>query len=940
MSKVRVYELAKEYGLKGPDLAKMLKELGFEAVKSHMAVLDDATELHVRAVIEAQGLAHQAPGSATAEAVAEPEAAAETEPEPGVLRKKALPGTEARKALPEPGDRKRLPEPPRREAPKPLLRKLPLPGGEQPPAPEVSEAPTHEEAPVEAAPPEPKLVEIPAPVEVEVRTPPPVEPIVEGAPEEPPVVQPVVEAPVLEPEPVAPAAESPAAAPSAAVEPAAEKPVVAAGPTPGPEAAPQRDPVKRLLVPEAKAKVLGRIELPPEAIRDAQRRSAPASQSRNPGNVDRNLRQAALRSTQSRSAAPRPRSGPGGAVRRGPGPVGGAQGRARPGMRTMRKGGSSLSSTVDPNKVVEIQPPITVKALSEALGVKVNDLIATLTFKLGVIGKNINSFLTNDEVELIALEVSRNIKIVERQEAEAELLSDLQAAHADVDVDAEPRPPVVTFMGHVDHGKTSLLDALRKSDVTEGEAGGITQHIGAYKVTWHDGAEFVVLDTPGHEAFTAMRARGAKLTDIVVLVVAADDGVMPQTEEAIAHATDAGTKIVVAINKCDRPDARPMQVKQQLAVKGLQPEEWGGTTQMVEVSATTGAGLDDLVERIMLEAEVMQLSAKSDAPGEAVVVESRQSPEQGVVVNVLVTNGTLRLRDNVLCGESLSRVRGLLDDHGRQLKEAGPSTPVSLLGLDSLPMPGDRLYVISDVKKAKEVAEDRQRTARTLSLAERSKMTAETLRAQLEARNVEEIKIILKADVMGSLEPIRQSLAKLNTEEVKVNVIHSALGGITETDVSLAEASGAMVVGFNTVADTSARQAAERANVQIRFYDVIYSLIDDMKLAMEGKLKPEEVEEVIGTAEIREIFRSSKFGNIAGCFVTDGMVRRSATLRLSRDGRVVHTGSLASLRREKDDAREVKAGFECGMLIKDYNDIKEGDQLEFFTVKLVKRTLE
>ncbi|MBI5850208.1 MAG: translation initiation factor IF-2 [Planctomycetes bacterium] len=569
---------------------------------------------------------------------------------------------------------------------------------------------------------------------------------------------------------------------------------------------------------------------------------------------------------------------------------------------------------------------------------KVNDLIATLTFKLGVIGKNINSFLTNDEVELIGLEVNRNIKIVERQEAEAELLSDLQAAHADVDT--EPRAPVVTFMGHVDHGKTSLLDALRKSDVAEGEAGGITQHIGAYKVTWHDGSEFVVLDTPGHEAFTSMRARGAKLTDIVVLVVAADDGVMPQTEEAIAHATDAGTKIVVAINKCDKPEARPMQVKQQLAVKGLQPEEWGGEVAMVEVSATTRLGLDALVERIMLEAEIMQLSAKSDAPGEAVVVESRQSPEQGVVVNVLVTNGTLRVKDTVLCGGSLARVRGLVDDHGRQIKDAGPSTPIALMGLDALPMPGDRLYVITDVKKAKEVAEDRQRTARTLSLAERSKMTAETLRAQLEQRTVEEIKIILKADVMGSLEPIRQSLAKLNTEEVKVNVIHSALGGITETDVSLAQASGAMVIGFNSVADQSARQAAERAGVTIRFYDVIYNLIDDAKLAMEGKLKPEEVEEVLGHAEIRAIFRSSKFGNIAGCFVVDGLVRRAASVRLSRDGRVVYTGALASLRREKDDVREVKGGFECGMVLKDFNDIKEGDQLEFFTVKLVKRTLD
>ncbi|MGE0142368.1 MAG: translation initiation factor IF-2 [Planctomycetota bacterium] len=985
MSKVRVYELAKEYGLKGPDLAKMLKDMGFEAVKSHMAVLDDATELHVRAVIEAQGHKVQASGGETAV-----EAAVEAEAPSGGLRKKALPGIggaaaadSGLKSLPNPADRKRLPEP-KRDAPKPLRRiqdedASPAPRPETPPLvstpepaadlperivkPAVDPAPAagneaprsvapaarrSEPAPVEEAPTTPRSKDEPAPAPALGQA--------GAAQARPPKARQDDTGQVAEP-PKPPAAANPpassvAATPTTVAEPpmsaattadqAATTPV--AGPVPtsddpkaiGPDAAPN-DSVKRLLVPEARAKVLGRIELTPEAIRDAQRRSAPPS-ARNPGGVDRDLRRAALRSTQSRTAAPRGRPGQA-PQRRGPATGPGQAGRGRTTGRTGRKGGG-LASSVDPNKVVEIQPPITIKALSEALGVKVNDLIATLTFKLGVLGKTINSFLTNDEVELVALEVNRKIKIVERQEAEAELLAELQEAHDETDADQEPRAPVVTFMGHVDHGKTSLLDALRRSDVAKGEAGGITQHIGAYKVTWKDGSEFVVLDTPGHEAFTQMRARGAKLTDIVVLVVAADDGVMPQTEEAIAHASDAGVKVIVAINKCDRPDARPLQVKQQLAVKGLQPEEWGGTVGMIEVSATTGAGLDELVERIALEAEMLELFAKSDAAGEAVVVESRQSPEQGVVVNVLVMNGTLRVRDNVLCGDSLSRIRGLIDDHGRQIKEAGPATPVSLLGLTSLPQPGDRLYVITDVKKAKEVAEERSRTARTLSLAERSKMTAENLRAQLESRNIEEIKLILKADVMGSLEPIRQSLAKLNTEEVRVNVIHAALGGITETDVSLAEASGAMVIGFNMVADTSARQAAERAGVQIRFYDVIYGLIDDIKLAMEGKLRPEEVEEVIGHAEIRAVFRSSKFGNIAGCFVLDGIARRNADVRLTRDGRVIYTGKLDSLRREKDDAKEVRAGFECGMVLANFNDIKEGDQLEFFSVKLVKRTLD
>ncbi|MCA8978009.1 MAG: translation initiation factor IF-2, partial [Planctomycetes bacterium] len=438
-------------------------------------------------------------------------------------------------------------------------------------------------------------------------------------------------------------------------------------------------------------------------------------------------------------------------VRRGPGVGGrgraGGRGRGRQGTTT------NLSSTVDPNKVIEITPPISVKALSEAIGVRVNDLIATLTFKLGVIGKHMNSFLSNDEIELIGLEVNRNIKLVEQQQAEEQLLQEIVSRAEDID--STSRAPVVTFMGHVDHGKTSLLDALRQSDVVKGEAGGITQHVGAYKITWNDGSEFVVLDTPGHEAFTQMRVRGAKLTDIVVLVVAADDGVMPQTEEAISHAKAAdGTQIIVAINKCDRPEANPMQVRQQLAVKGLQPEEWGGDVPMIEVSALTGQGLDDLVEQIMLRAEVFELTAKPDAAGEAVVIESRQTPEQGVTVDVLVTNGTLRVRDQVLCGESLSRIRGIIDDHGNNLAEAPPSTPCRLLGVDSLPNPGDKLFVVNDKKKAKEVIEDRERHARNLRLAERSKASLEALTAKLQSREIEEIKIILKADVMGSLEPI------------------------------------------------------------------------------------------------------------------------------------------------------------------------------------------
>jgi translation initiation factor IF-2 len=684
-----------------------------------------------------------------------------------------------------------------------------------------------------------------------------------------------------------------------------------------------------LLVPAKRATVVGRIELPQETIRDARSRSAPASA--------RDLRKAALQKMQQRTGQ---RTAPQPGQRRGPVGPGAMRGPARgaPGGPTGPGGRRARTApTVDPNKVIEVQEPVSIKALSEALGTKVSELIATLTFKLGVAGKNINSFLSNEEVELVALELDRKIKVVEHKEAMDELIEQLVEDSAGEEL--MRRAPVVTFMGHVDHGKTSLMDALRDSDVAKGEAGGITQHIGAYKVENADGQAIVVLDTPGHAAFTAMRARGADLTDIVVLVVAGDDGVMPQTEEAISHAKAAGVPIVVAITKCDLPSSKPMQVKQQLMIKGLQSEDFGGEIGMVEVSAVTGKGLDVLFERVMLESEILELEARPDAPGKGVVVESRQSPEQGVVVTLLVTDGTLRLKDQIVCGESFARVRAMIDDKGKNLTEAGPSTPVTLFGLDRLPTPGDKLFVVEDAKKAREVVEERQRRVRELSRAERSAVTLETLSAKLAERNIQEIKLILKADAMGSLEPLRKCLEELSTDEVRVNLVHSALGGISETDVSLASASGAIIVGFHTVADSSARQMAERADVQIRYYEVIYQLLDDVKAAMEGMLAPEEVQSVIGHAEIKAVFKSSKFGTIAGLRILDGVAKRNSTVRLSRDGVVIHSGKVGSLRRIDEDVREVKAGFECGMTLDGTQDIRVGDQLEFVQVELVKRTL-
>ena len=954
--------------MRGPDLAKLLRESGFEHVKTHMTVLDDADLMVVEARLSAQGLKKQpASPDAGSSPLPKKKSLAATAEEGVEAEAEGPPLTPSRKDLP----KKSLP------APKPLGKKPTQKKDEhgpdaavdaahaEAPAPETVEAKAPEAKPVESKPAEAKPVDLEAgePKGHERATAPgserrPAEPVArETAPEPTPVVEVAKAAPTdlptpkvpprlhepepktVQSEPVRPAAArgipttvEPLAAPVAPPEPAVEPLAPAAGPASAPAAPPAGVPadadVRRLLVPQKKATVVGRIELPQETIRDARSRSAPAG--------PRDLRRQALQKMEQRTGMrPTPQAG---GMRRPPAGPGGMRGGARDqraGLGGSRK--TRIGQVVDPNKVVEVEEPVSMKALSEALGVKVTDLLATFMFKLKIAGKNINSMLTNEEVELVGLELERNIKIVEHKEAMDELMEQLvEESEGEMQM---LRAPVVTFMGHVDHGKTSLMDALRDSDVAKHEAGGITQHIGAYKVTNEEGQSIVILDTPGHAAFTAMRARGAQLTDVVVLVVAADDGVMPQTEEAINHAKAANVPIVVAITKCDLPSAKPKQVKQQLMIKGLQSEDFGGTTGMVEVSAVKGTGLAELVERIHLESEILDLRARPDAAGKGIVVESRQSPEQGVVVTLLVTDGTLRLKDQIVCGESFARVRAMIDDHGESLEEAGPSTPITVFGLDRLPAPGDKLFVVEDVKKAKEVVEERQRRVRELSRAERSAVTLETLSAKLAEKNVQEIKLILKADAMGSLEPLKKCLEELSTPEVRVNLVHSALGGINETDVSLASASGAVIVGFHTVADSSARQAAEREGVEIRYYEIIYELLDQVKAAMEGLLAPQEVQNVIGHAEVKATFRSSKFGIIAGCRVLDGIVRRSATARLSRDGSVVWSGKIGSLRRLEEDVRDVKAGFECGMTLDGFQDIKPGDQLEFVQIELVKRTL-
>jgi translation initiation factor IF-2 len=506
------------------------------------------------------------------------------------------------------------------------------------------------------------------------------------------------------------------------------------------------------------------------------------------------------------------------------------------------------------------------------------------------------------------------------------------------EIEMHARPPVVTVMGHVDHGKTSLLDTIRRTRVAVGEVGGITQHIGAYHVETEKGV-ITFLDTPGHEAFTAMRARGAKATDIVVLVVAADDGVMPQTIEAIHHAKAAGVPLVVAINKVDKPDASPERIRQELVAQGVTPEEWGGDTQFVEVSAKANTNIDGLLDAILLQAEVLELQAAAEGPAKGLVIEARLDKGKGPVTTLLVQSGTLRRGDMVLAGQAFGRVRAMRDESGKVVNEAGPSIPVEIQGLSDVPRAGEDMMVLPDERKAREIALFRQGKFRDVQLAKKQAAKLESMFGQMGAGEVQQLPIILKADMQGSYEGLAHALAKLSTDEVKVNIIHSAVGAITESDVNLALASKAVLIGFNVRADASARKLAESSGVDIRYYNIIYEAVDEVKAALSGMLAPEKRESVIGSVEIRQVFTISKVGTIAGCYVLDGVIKRNAGVRVLRNNVVIHQGELDSLKRFKDDVKEVKANFECGLSIKNFNDIQEGDLLEVFEVVEIARSL-
>ena len=614
----------------------------------------------------------------------------------------------------------------------------------------------------------------------------------------------------------------------------------------------------------------------------------------------------------------------------------------RPGWRAPRGGRRGENRTGAPSNFqaptemvpqeVHVPETISVGDLAHKMAVKANEVIKAL-MKLGQM-VTINQQLDQETAMILVEDMGHKAFAAKLDDPEAFSEDENAAASGE----SLPRAPVVTVMGHVDHGKTSLLDAIRRARVAAGEAGGITQHIGAYHVETSRGM-ITFLDTPGHAAFTAMRARGAKATDIVILVVAADDGVMPQTKEAIHHAKAAGVPIVVAMNKMDKPDANVERLKGELVSEHVVPEDFGGDSPFVPVSAKTGMGIDQLLEQVLLQAEVLELRAPVDAMAKGVVVEARLDKGRGPVATVLVQSGTLKRGDVVLAGSSYGRVRAMLDEDGQNATEAGPSIPVEIQGLTEVPLAGDDFMVLSDERRAREIATFRQGKYRDVKLARQQASKLENMFDNMGEGKAQALPLIIKADVQGSQEALAQSLLKLSTPEVKVQIVHAAVGGISESDINLAIASKAIVIGFNTRADANARKLADHSGIDLRYYNVIYDAVDEVKAAMGGMLAPEQREEMLGTAEIRTVFVASKIGTVAGCMITNGMATRNARFRLLRDNIVIYTGEIDSLKRMKDDVREVKEGFECGIKLKNYNDIAEGDQLEFFEVKEVARTL-
>ena len=602
------------------------------------------------------------------------------------------------------------------------------------------------------------------------------------------------------------------------------------------------------------------------------------------------------------------------------------------------KTAEETAETAEKDERESVFPPLSVKELAEKAGVAANSMLKEL-MNLGIMG-NINYSLDEETVKKLIDKMNLSVKVSSAEEREPDVCSTqrVKTDFEDDPADYRLRPPIVTVMGHVDHGKTTLLDVIRQTRVTETEAGGITQHIGAYQVS-ADGKKITFIDTPGHEAFTAMRARGAQITDIAILVVAADDGIMPQTVEAINHAQAAEIPLLVAINKIDKPNAQPDRVKQELTEHGMVPEEWGGNTICVEISALQGENIEELLEMVLLVAEMEEIMANPNRPAEGVIIEAELDRGRGPVATALIKNGTLEIGDAILAGASCGRVKALIDEHGQRIETAGPATPVEILGFSDVPAAGDLLQVLQDERRVRDISSERKEEQHAARLQSESTVTLEDFYERVQEGEVKELNIIIKADVQGSIEALRESLLMLSTDEVAVNIIHTGVGSINETDVNLASASQAIIIGFNVRPGLNAQQLAEKEGVDIRTYRIIYKALEDIKDAMAGLLDPELKEVVKGHAEVRELFKVPDVGIVAGVYVRDGVINRNHKIRVIRNGVVQHEGEIGSLKRFEDDAREVKEGYECGIGIENYNDVKTGDMLETYDFKEIKRSL-
>jgi translation initiation factor IF-2 len=882
---MRVYEVARDLGLENKAVVALFQAIGVSDVRNHMSsVLPEQVERAKRhlekqsaeAVVE-ERLRHGVVKRRVKRAGA-PEASSPT----------------ASSAAAEP----RAPSPPPpRSAPQQQAKPAAAPQRPEPSRPAAAPAPPPPSAPAVRATPPPaseREVVAPSPPVVEPPRSRPASAVSHAVPEPPPVVEespppaPMVVDPVATAAPEEARRRSPSTAPKTGVEVWQGRPGV---PMPQP---PRGAPAPRRVQYDAKAGSGG----------GPQRRGGPMMSGR----------------PQHRGGRPGgPRGGP-----MMPQPIK----RTTPAIPAQERAAHK--------KKVRIESTVLLQTLASRIGVKSTELLMKL-MQLGMTGVNINSTLDADTAKIVANEFGWEVEdtaLTEEQAIEAAQ----GVSQAEADLGKIARPPVVTVMGHVDHGKTSLLDQIRKTNVAAGEAGGITQHIGAYSVETPRG-RLAFLDTPGHEAFTQMRARGAQATDIVVLVVAADDGVMPQTKEAINHAKAAKVPIVVAINKIDKPQAQPERVRRELSEVGLVPEEWGGDTLFCEVSAQTRQGVDELLESIVLQSELLALTANPKSPAQGLVIEAELDRGRGPVASVLITDGTLSRGDVILAGAAWGKVRAMIDDRGRSIAEAGPSTPVSIIGLNDVPSAGDPVHVVTDPKKAQEIAEGRKSKERRSLLPSATKVSLEELAKAMAEASQLDLKVIVKADVQGSVEAIADALTRLGTEKVKVTIVHAAVGAITEGDVNLAVAAKALIIGFNVRPAGKANGLAQKEGIQIRLYSIIYDVVDDVKRAMEGLLEPTKVETTIGKVEIRQLFKISKAGWVAGCMVTEGLVRRTARARVVREGIVLWDGKLAALKRFKDDAREVKEGLECGLSFDGYNDMKVGDTVECYEVQEVRQSL-